>query len=147
MDNYPKIYLYRRIVQAKLYIDKNFSGQLDLNNISGEAYYSKFHFARLFKEIYNQSPRQYLISVRIENAKELLHAKIPVTQVCQDVGFESLSSFSGLFKKLTGLSPSQYQLQYQLLQASIKAEPLKHIPACFADSNGWSKNSKIQEVS
>ena len=46
---YPKLYLYRRIVQAKLFIDSHYAGDIDLEQIADEAYFSKFHFCRLFK--------------------------------------------------------------------------------------------------
>ena len=71
-EQYPKVYLYRRIVQAKLFIDNNYAENIDLDNISDEAYFSKFHFIRLFKNIYGKTPHQYLIFVRIEKAIELL---------------------------------------------------------------------------
>ena len=95
LEEYPKIYLYRRVVQAKLYIDSCYAEQIDLNNISGEAYFSKFHFIRLFKSIYGKTPHQYLTAVRIGNAKQLLQENKSVTDVCTLVGFDSLSSFSG----------------------------------------------------
>ncbi len=72
MEDYPKIYLYRRIVQAKLYIDKHFDEEIDLDNIADEAYFSKFHFIKLFKSIYQKTPHQYLMIVRLEKAKTLL---------------------------------------------------------------------------
>ena len=78
MEQYPKIYLYRRIVQAKLFIDEHFGNNIDLDNIADEAYFSKFHFIRLFKTIYNKTPHQYLTIVRIEKAKMLLKTAVPV---------------------------------------------------------------------
>ncbi len=72
LEQYPKAYLYRRIVQAKLFIDSNYTDNIDLDNISDEAYFSKFHFTRLFKKIYGRTPHQYLTFVRIEKAMLLL---------------------------------------------------------------------------
>lgn len=67
-EEYPKIYLYRRLVQAKLFIDTHYADNIDLGNIPDEAYFSKFHFIRQFKDIYRKTPHQYLIFVRIEKA-------------------------------------------------------------------------------
>ena len=145
-EPYPKIYLYKRIVQAKLFIDNHFSERIDLNNIADEAYFSKFHFIRLFKKIYGKAPHQYLTSVRIEKAKELLHHASSVTDVCFTVGFESVSSFTGLFKRYTQLTPSRYQQQVQQRQEQIKKAPLKFIPNCFAEQKGWTQNSNFEEV-
>jgi len=134
---YPKLYFYRRIVQAKLYIDDHYGDSIDLNNIADEAYFSKFHFIRAFKNTYGKTPHQYLIYVRIEKACELLKTGMPVSEVCYTVGFESLSSFSGLFKRIAGLSPSAYVAQQQNLQQQIKKSPLSFVPACFAEKSGW----------
>jgi AraC-like DNA-binding protein len=142
----PKIYLYRRIVMAKLFIDKHFADSIDLGKIAGEAFFSKFHFIRLFKKIYGKTPHQYLITVRIENAMQLLKANVPVTETCYNVGFESLGSFTALFKKLVGLTPSAYLLQQQQIRTQIYKTPLKFIPGCFAENRGWTKNSNFQEM-
>ncbi len=143
---YPKIYLYRRIVQAKLFIDDNYFENIDLNNIADEAYFSKFHFIRLFTKIYGKTPHQYLTTVRIEKAMQLLRTDVPVSKVCYAVGFESLSSFSGLFKKMVGISPSAYLFQQQQIKAQILKTPLKFIPGCFAEKNGWKKKSNFKEM-
>lgn len=146
MEQYPKIYLYRRIVQAKLFIDEHFGDNIDLDNIADEAYFSKFHFIRLFKTIYNKTPHQYLTIVRIEKAKMLLKTAVPVSEVCYAVGFDSISSFTGLFKRTVNITPSAYQQQQEKLKADVAKTPLKYIPNCFAENKGWTKNSNFQEV-
>jgi len=144
-DNYPRIYLYRRLVQAKIFIDTHFSERIDLNCISDEAFFSKFHFIRLFRQIYERTPHQYLISVRIANAKRLLASGMSATDACYAVGFESVSSFTSLFKKQTGSTPSVYRQQQLDLQAAIRKAPLDFIPNCFAESNGWSKTAILKK--
>jgi len=136
-DTYPKIYLYKRIVQAKLFIDTHFSENIDLHNIADEAYFSKFHFIRLFKSIYGNTPHQYLTRVRIDNAMIFLQKEMPVTETCYAVGFESVSSFAGLFKRCTKLSPSSYQQQFLKRKQQIEKIPLQFIPNCFAEQKGW----------
>lgn len=134
---YPKIYLYRRIVYAKLFIDAHFAEKIDLNNIADEAFFSKYHFIRLFHSIYNKTPHQYLSFVRIEQAKALLRTEISVANACYAVGFESVTSFTGLFKRLAGQTPAAYQLAQRQRQAEIAKAPLKFIPNCFAEKKGW----------
>jgi AraC-like DNA-binding protein len=133
---YPKVYLYRRIVEAKLFIDKNFSQDINLDNISNESCFSKFHFIRLFKKAYGKTPHRYLTDVRVENAKQLLAENITVSKVCFSVGFNSITSFTGLFKKATGLTPSSFQKNQLLIQSEIQKAPLKFIPHCFAEAKG-----------
>ena len=136
-EDFPKIYLYRRIVQAKLFIDNNFAGNINLDAIADEAFFSKFHFIRLFKMAYGKTPHQYLTSLRIAKAQLLLQQGTSVTDTCFAVGFESLSSFVGLFKRITGTTASQYQQQQAIRKNEISKTPLKFIPHCFAQHNGW----------
>lgn len=144
-EQYPKIYLYKRIVQAKLFIDSNYARKIDLDNISDEAYFSKFHFLRLFKSVYTKTPYQYLTQVRIEHAKHFLRLNYSVSDSCFQVGFDSVTSFTALFKKYEGKTPSEYQKQYRIREEKIRAKPLHFIPNCFAEQKGWTKNSNFKE--
>jgi AraC-like DNA-binding protein len=144
--SYPKVYLYRRMVQAKLYIDAHYADAIDLNNIADEASFSKFHFIRLFKKIYQCTPHQYLIKVRIEHAKDFLKDDLSITDVCYRIGFESISSFSSLFKNITGTSPLLYQQNQRKIKSQIKTAPLTFIPRCYAEKKGWIKNSNFEEA-
>ena len=139
MDQYPRQYLYLRAVRAKLFIDDNFASAIDLGKIADEACFSKFHFVRLFKEIYGRTPHQYLTHVRIDNAKEFLAEGQTVAYACFKVGFDSISSFAGLFKRRTGQTPRQYQLERLAFREAVAAKPLAHIPACFAEKKGWTE--------
>ena len=146
IEEYQKIYLYRRIVQAKLFIDANYATSIDAGNIADEALFSKFHFIRLFKKIYAKTPHQYLTFVRIEKARQFLQAGNSVTDVCFLVGFDSLSSFSSLFKRRVGQTPNAYSMQLHRFKKEMGQDPLKFIPQCFAYQNGWTKNSNFEEA-
>ena len=139
MEQYEKLYLYKRIVQSKLFIDNHFADNIDLDNIADHAYFSKFHFIRLFKSIYGKSPHNYLVSVRIGNAKKFLAENVSVLEVCQRVGFDSPTSFTAAFKKITGKTPSEYREKLALKKRAIRANPLSAIPNCFAETHGWIK--------
>jgi AraC-like DNA-binding protein len=143
VEQYPKVYLYQRIVQAKLFIDSQYADKIDLDNISDEAYFSKFHFIRLFKKIYGRTPHQYLTFVRIEKAIQLLSTGQSPSEVCYSVGFESLSSFGSLFKRIVGISPSAFLEERQQTKMQISKNPLNFVPACFVYQNGWAKNSNF----
>jgi AraC-like DNA-binding protein len=145
-DLYPRQYLYRRVVRAKLYIDENFAKRIDLSAVSDEACFSKFHFTRLFKEIYGRTPHQYLTQVRVERAKLILAAGETVAKACFDVGFDSISSFTGLFKRRVGMTPAAYQTDQLRRKDEIAERPLVHIPGCFAEKKGWRENSNFGEV-
>lgn len=97
------------VIAIRSYIDSNFQDDLNLDLLSREQFISKYHMVRLFKRYYGLTPRQYLIDKRIERAKNLLLKGSTVTEACYGVGFESLGSFSSLFKKKTGNSPTSFQ--------------------------------------
>lgn len=137
VEKIPKIYLCRRIVLAKLFIDEHFAGNIDLDAIAGEAAFSKFHFIRLFKMAYGKTPHQYLTQVRIDRAKLLLQGESSISDVCFSVGFDGISSFTHLFKRITNLTPSAYQQQQHQRRQQMAEAPLKFIPGCFAQQKGW----------
>jgi AraC-like DNA-binding protein len=137
--SHPKTYLYRRIVQAKLFIDNHYSEAIDLNILSSEAIFSKFHFLRLFKECYGVTPYVYLKKIRIEKAKELLSQDLPVEEVCFHIGFDSVTSFTTLFKRQVGITPAAFRGDRIARQRLMTSTPLKFIPNCYAESNGWIK--------
>jgi AraC-like DNA-binding protein len=85
--------------------------------------------------------------VRIEKAKELLKNNVTVSEACFLVGFDSLSSFSGLFSKVVGKSPSNYLKHHQETQKKISLRPLSFVPGCYAYQHGWldDKNSNFEE--
>jgi AraC-like DNA-binding protein len=131
-EELPKLDLYRRIVQAKLFIDGHYAERIDAGEIADEACYSKFHFIRTFRGIYGKTPHQYLTAVRVEKAKELLERGASVTEACFAVGFDGVGSFTGLFKRRAGITPSEYQRLRLARKAEIEREPLRFIPGCFA---------------
>ena len=106
---YPHDDLTMQIRDAKLYIDKHFSENINLDKIANKALISKFHFIRLFKKYYGRTPNQYLQEVRIEKAKKLLQKGNTIDDACAAIGFVSKTSFISLFKKMTGLTPKAYQ--------------------------------------
>jgi AraC-like DNA-binding protein len=139
MEQYEKIYLYQRIVRAKLFIDDHYSDNIDLDNISDQAHFSKFHFIRLFKSIYGSTPNNYLIKVRMDKAKILLAKGHSVLETSIMVGFDSPTSFTGMFKKITRLTPSKFQREQELKRNAIQSNPLLFVPNCFAETHGWTK--------
>ncbi len=138
-EQYSKVYLYKRIVQAKLFIDCNYADKIDIDNISDQAYFSKFHFIRLFKKAYGKTPHQYLTLIRIEKAMQLFKKDKTVSEVCYDVGFETPSSFGSLFKRIVGITPSSFLEEQQQRRIQILKTPLHFVPGCFAYQNGWDK--------
>jgi AraC-like DNA-binding protein len=111
---------------ARDLMDLRYAEPLDLDQMAAEAGYSKFHFARAFKDAYGETPAHYLTRRRVERAKDLLRsANLTVTEVCMLVGFSSLGSFSTRFSELVGMSPVAFQ------RASVARGGPPPIPGCF----------------
>ncbi|MEO0896193.1 MAG: AraC family transcriptional regulator [Bacteroidota bacterium] len=107
--------LYRRLCQSQAYIHSNLDSLLDLDTLSQVACLSKYHFIRLFKEVYGETPRQYLIKQRLDKAKSLLvTSKKTFHEICHEVGLKDSSSFGRLFKRSFGATPQIYRQMHSL---------------------------------
>jgi AraC-like DNA-binding protein len=121
-----------RLDRARKFIDLCYDLPLDLEEISSHACFSRYHFLRLFRQAYNKTPHQYLIERRIERAKELLSRnELRVTDVCFEVGFQSLGSFTSLFHKSVGHPPVMFREKTRQTQAAKR-----RVPGCFLVMNG-----------
>jgi AraC-like DNA-binding protein len=124
--------LYTRIVKAKIFIDDHYASRLDLNKLCDEACFSKYHFLRLFKKAYDKTPHKYLSEKRIEKAKEKLKENLPVSEICEAIGFESITSFSLKFKAYTGETPALFRLRAMQTLQLAREHPSRVIPSCFS---------------
>lgn len=105
-----KVELYRRLWRARDFVEASFMDAIDLAAIAAAAELSPHHCLRLYKRVYGETPHRYVQRRRLEHAKFLLlNTDRSVTDVCFDVGFESLGSFSTLFKTRLGVSPARYR--------------------------------------
>jgi AraC-like DNA-binding protein len=126
--------IYRRIILAKAYMDENYQQPIGLDEISQRAFLSKFYFHRLFTRIYRRTPHQYITRKRLDKAKDLLSGNRPVAEVCNEVGFESIGSFSVLFKKEIGFAPQYYRNMAWLKKQRQVEQPRLAIPHCFIET-------------
>ena len=106
-----RIELYKRLSLAHDYIHSYYKQEPDLEEIAVAACLSRFHFLRLFKEIYGITPHQYITRLKINAAQRLLNSgNASIEQIAELAGFEHSSSFCRAFQKLIGYSPQQYRL-------------------------------------
>ncbi len=111
---------------AKDLMDRAFGEPLDLDALASAAGYSRFHFLRVFRATYGETPGAYLSRRRIERAKDLLRsANLTVTEVCHLVGFSSLGSFSARFAELVGVTPTEYR------DEAVRIGGPPPVPGCF----------------
>ncbi len=104
--------LYRRLHRARDFIASSFAENISLEDVARVACLSPNHLLRTFKQLFHCTPHQYLTSRRLLQARQLLIlTDSSVTDVCLSVGFESLGSFSTLFRRHVGLSPENFRRQ------------------------------------
>jgi AraC-like DNA-binding protein len=105
-----RVELYRRLLRGKDYLDSFFSDEAGLQKVASVACVSPYHFHRLFREVFGETPNQYLQRRRLAQARQLLASTDQtVTDVCLEVGFASMTSFSALFRRTYGCSPREYR--------------------------------------
>ena len=98
------------IEKAKEFIENNFHRNIDLDLIAKEANLSPTYFHKKFKECYNVTPREFLLKIRLKNAKRLLlTSDLSFFEISENCGFSSQAYFNFQFKKETGLTPSEYR--------------------------------------
>jgi AraC-like DNA-binding protein len=91
---------------------------------------SRAHFARQFAQTFGVAPHQYLVALRMAHAKRALASGARVTDVCFDLGFESLGTFSSSFHRRTGESPRAWQKRSRPFVQSLGI-PMLFVPTCF----------------
>jgi AraC-like DNA-binding protein len=118
----------RAIARVKAHIQARLNTPLALDELAAQAQMSRFHFSRVFHAAQGQTPHQYILAQRIDQAKRLLWSAgrgplVPapaVLEVALACGFSSASHFSAAFKRLAGMTPQQWQ---RLRPGSAQAPP------------------------
>jgi AraC-like DNA-binding protein len=124
---------FARLCRARDYLAASYRDRVKLGDAAREACLSPFHFSRVFAQVFGETPHEFLTRVRIDEAKRLLlRDHHSVTDICFDVGYESLGSFSMRFRSLTGLSPAAFRREARICFGGFASHwPLYYIPACY----------------
>ncbi|WP_433378484.1 helix-turn-helix domain-containing protein [Actinoplanes sp. CA-142083] len=102
--------LNRRLLRARDAIDRAYAEPLDVPAIAAVAHLSAAHFSRCFRTTFGETPHRYLQRRRIERSMFLLRETgRSVTEICTEVGFNSLGTFSRTFREIVGETPSDYR--------------------------------------
>jgi AraC-like DNA-binding protein len=121
------------MLRARDAIDRDYARPLDIPTLAGIAALSEAHFIRTFRATFGETPHRYLQRRRIERAMALLRdTSVPVTDICHQVGFGSLGTFSRTFQVLVGDSPSAYRRQRQVERQPQPQPRPAQVPTCFA---------------
>lgn len=125
----------RRMLRARDAMDRAYAEPLDIPALARIAHVSEAHFIRTFRATFGETPHRYLQRRRVERAMFLLGQKQrSVTEICFEVGFNSLGTFSRTFRDIVGDSPSAYR----------KRAEAKAVPTCFTMT--WARPSSFGEA-
>src|SRR5262249_21162219 len=118
--------------------------RVTLENAAKQACLSPFHFSRVFTQVFGETPHEFVTKMRVEEAKKLLLAgDSSVTEICFEIGYESLGSFSARFRSLTGLSPKEFRGRRGGPSGVFAAPcPFYSPPACFHPFNAGPRTSR-----
>jgi AraC-like DNA-binding protein len=117
--------LARHLLRARDVVDGRYADPLDLHALARAAHVSPRHFSRSFRRTFGETPYQYLLTRRIERARHLLRTTdLRVAEVCLAVGFTSVGSFTTMFRRHVGVSPTTYRRHY------ARPSPADRIPLC-----------------
>src|SRR5918999_6338752 len=123
---------YRSLTQAREFMRHAYRRSVSLPEVAAQANFSPYHFLRIHKRAYGETPHEFLTRLRIEQAKTLLtRGSHNVTEACVEVGFSSLGSFSTLFNQRVGLSPSEYRRHVRSVVAIPRTIRPLFVPSCF----------------
>jgi AraC-like DNA-binding protein len=123
---------FRRLCRARDLLAAGYHARIPLDRAAREACLSPFHFQRLFARTFGETPHSFLTRLRMDQAKRLLAAgELPVTEVCLEVGYSSMGTFSSRFAALTGQSPSQYRREARRWIAPAHGWSVVYLPSCF----------------
>jgi AraC family transcriptional regulator len=104
--------IQRRLMNATDYIYSFYDQNISLDDIAAAACLSKFHFLRLFKAVYRQTPYQFITSIKIDRAKTMLkNNSDDVNRIAKSLGFDNSSSFSRAFYNHVRVYPTQFRAQ------------------------------------
>ncbi len=105
----PNNEIVGRIYKALLYVDENLNNKLSLEEVAKQAYFSPYHFHRLFSAMVGETLNNYILRKRIEKSVMLLlrDDDALIVEIAEKVGFDNASSFSRSFKKFYGVTPSE----------------------------------------
>ncbi|MBV9279483.1 MAG: helix-turn-helix transcriptional regulator [Chloroflexi bacterium] len=125
----------RRMLRARDAMDRSYAQPLDILALARIACVSEAHFIRTFRATFGETPHRYLQRRRVERSMFLLReTDRTVTDICFDVGFRSLGTYSRTFHEIMGETPTAYR----------KRVTVKGVPTCFAMA--WTRPSSFGEA-
>jgi AraC-like DNA-binding protein len=123
---------FRRLARARDFLAAGYAGRVTLDMAAREACLSPFHFQRQFVRAFGETPQEFITRLRMDTAKRLLiSGELSVTEVCLEVGYASMGTFSSRFAARIGRPPTEYRRQARRFFAPPHGWRIYTMPSCF----------------
>ena len=122
---------FRRLCRGRDLLASEYASRVLLGDAARQACLSEFHFHRLFRSTFGQTPHDFLTRLRLDRARQLLASERSVTEVCFEVGYESLGTLSSKFRARFGRSPVQFQREVQRVFGYHAPWRILRLPECL----------------
>lgn len=122
-----------QLCDARELLRERVDDRRSIRQVARETGMSLFHFIRLFKAVFGETPKQCQLGARLEQAKHLLMTtEFSVTDISMDAGFASLGTFSHVFARRIGMPPTAYRYKMRSMIRVPGQTPAELIPGCFS---------------
>ena len=122
-----------RLCQARDLLRNTEDGNLSIPRVAREIGMSPYHFIRLYKAVFGETPKQCQLQARLEKAKHLLIlTDFSVTDVCMEAGFSSLGTFTYVFTRRVGVPPTIYRQNVRSITKGRNEIPAQLVPGCLS---------------
>ncbi len=128
---------FARLCRSRDFLAASLDQPVRLADAAGEACLSPFHYHRMFARAFGETPHDFVQRLRLDRARQLLASHhMPVTEVCLAVGYESLGSFSMLFRSRVGCSPVEYRRSIRRIFPVPEMAIYRFVPSCYLVTHG-----------
>jgi AraC-like DNA-binding protein len=122
---------FRRLCRGRDLLAAEYHSRVLLQQAAREACLSEFHFHRLFRATFGETPHDFLTRLRMDRARQMLASERSVTEVCFEIGYGSLGSFSSKFRAQFGRSPTEFQPEVRRIFGYSAPWRVLMLPGCF----------------
>ena len=128
---------FARLCRSRDFLAASLDQPVHLIDAAGEACLSPYHYHRMFARAFDETPHDFVQRLRLDRARQLLaRDRMAVTEIGLAVGYESLGSFSTLFRSRVGCSPAEYRRSIRRIFPVPEMAIYRFVPTCYLVNHG-----------
>ena len=122
---------FRRLCRGRDLLASEYNSRVLLEHAAREACLSEYHFHRLFRATFGETPHDFITRLRMDRARQMLASERSVTEVCFEIGYSSLGSFSSKFRAQFGRPPAEFQREIRRVFGYHAPWRILMVPGCY----------------